>query len=123
MARHDHGERPRGGEELAGWYGELLEEQQASGLSVTDFAESLGMSGATLYKWRRRLAGQVTAVRGRCQKRSAPEGLIEVSLERSDPRSERPCFRVRLAGGHAVEIPNDFDGEVLQRLIAVLERC
>jgi len=37
--------------ELAEYYRELLEEQAASELSVTEFAAEVGISAGTLYSW------------------------------------------------------------------------
>lgn len=42
-------DRPRRGPELAAYYEGLLLEQEKSGLSVTEFAEDVGVSACTLY--------------------------------------------------------------------------
>jgi transposase-like protein len=51
----------RGSAGLAAHYAQLLAAQAGSGLSVTTFAEQAGVSAATLYSWRRRLRGRMTA--------------------------------------------------------------
>ena len=56
MRRNTPWERPTRREDLAGWYAAMLDRQSESGMSVTDFAASAGVSAWTLYQWRRRLA-------------------------------------------------------------------
>jgi hypothetical protein len=78
----------------------------------------LGLTAATLYQWRRRLANPPPDAGQPCS-----SGLIQVSLARDASSGEPPSFVVHLAGNRCVEIPVDFDGEALQRLVSVLETC
>jgi len=56
-------------------------------------------------------------------KRAATRGLIELSVDESASRQRCSVFVVRLAGERCVEVPADFDGNALQRLLSVLSRC
>lgn len=123
MATIDLDERPRRREALAAWYGEALADQETSGLSVAEYAEALGMAPTTLYQWKRRLARTAPSRAERRVKRATPEGLIQISLPQQPAPGEHAGFVVRLPGGRGVEVPDDFDDEVLRRLLSVLEQC
>lgn len=98
----------RGSEDLAAYYVELLEEQTESGLSVTAFAEQVGVSAATLYSWRRRLQGGGRRAR-----------LLEVEVV-SEERREPMTLEV---GRFRIAVRPDFDDRALQRLVVALQRC
>lgn len=119
MAKIDLDGRPERREDLAGWYADLLADQEASGLSVADYAADFGLTATTLYQWKRRLSAQ-SADASRSQRST---GLIQVSLDRAPLADESPGFVVRLADDRRVEVPVDFDGDALHRLLAVLETC
>jgi transposase-like protein len=110
------GERPRSRVELATWYATALEAQASSGLSVTKFAEEIGVTAATLYQWRRRLWRSAAGQRGQAR-------LVEVSLATAQANSVAESFVVRVAGGRSIEVPQGFDEGNLRRLVAVLESC
>ena len=120
MAPTDLQGRPRGREGLHAWYAELLEDQASSDLSVAEYAVSLGLAPRTLYQWKRRLSQKPVRVE---LKREATEGLIQLSLPREPKPTAQPGFVVRLASGRRVEVPDAFDGDALQRLLSVLDRC
>lgn len=115
MRRASSGGRPTRREDLAAWYGALLDRQAESGLSVTDFAASVGMSAWTLYEWRRRLAGSDDG-------RDAPPRLVEVAVVPASAPTGTG-IRVELRSGHGLEVRAGFDGHELRRLIEVLESC
>lgn len=90
---------------------------------MAEFADELGVSAATLYQWRRRLAdnGERSAVT-----ESSEPKLIEVLLADrlpSAPPSAPASFTVWLTGSRSVEVPADFDAEALQRIVRTLESC
>ena len=120
MAKSDLHVRPPRREDLAGWYADVLADQEASGLSVAEYAADLGLTATTLYQWKRRLS--VSAQRSGAS-RSQATGLIQVSLRRESFPDEGPAFVVRLTGERCVEVPADFDGDALHRLLGVLETC
>jgi hypothetical protein len=49
MPKHILRPRPEKPDDLAAWYREALAAQESSGLNVSDFAEAIGVSAATLY--------------------------------------------------------------------------
>lgn len=112
------GERPVGRDELARWYAEALAHQASSGLSVTEYAEEIGVTASTLYQWRRRLAEE-----GRSREAGSAFGLVEVTIDGRGSKAESDPLVVRLEGGRCIEIPEGFDGVELQRLVRVLESC
>ena len=93
----------------------MLERQAESGLSVTDFAASAGVSAWTLYEWRRRLAGSVSG------QDDSPR-LVEVSVVPTST-STGTGIRVELRSGHCLDVRTGFDDHELRRLIGVLESC
>ena len=109
-----------GRDELARWYSEALAEQAASGLSVAEYAEEIGVTASTLYQWRRRLA----RTEGERQSRR-PFGLVEVAIEDEGDaaRAKSEHLVVRLEGGRGIEVPVGFDDGELRRLVGVLESC
>lgn len=108
--------RPSRRSELAAWYESVLEEQEQSGLSVTEFAEEIGVTASTLYQWRRRLTTPSRRTGG------VASGLVRVQVARGG-EALRGTLVVRLNSGRGIEVPRGFDPEELSRLIEVLEAC
>ena len=123
MATINEQERPRHRAELAAWYSELLRDQASGGLSVAEFAATMGMAPTTLYQWKRRLARTTPSRAERRVKPVAPKGLIQLSLQEQPAPTEHAGFVVRLPSGRLVEVPSQFDDDALQRLLLVLDRC
>lgn len=122
MTSIEHNPRPRDRARLAAWYTEALEGQASSGMSVASYASRIGVTAATLYQWKRRLAGrnasgadEVNAARS--------SGLIQVALEA--PRTQRTPekYIVHLRSGRSIDVPHDFEAEALEQLLTVLEPC
>jgi hypothetical protein len=116
MRSIDLGERPTSRSELAAWYSAALDAQAASGLSVTDYAEQIGVPAVTLYQWRRRLDSATRDGQDHAR-------LVEVTVTRpaasnSDGMVVRVC-----EGRRSIEVPRGFAGDDLRRLVAVLESC
>lgn len=108
--------RSGGRSDLAEYYRGLLEEQAESELSVSEFAEEVGVSAGTLYSWRRRLAD------------FAEEGeagdLIEVQVSDDEAVLRRGAsIALRVDGRLRIELEADFDDGALERLLHVLSRC
>jgi hypothetical protein len=115
MRKDDLGERPTSRKDLAAWYSAALDAQARSGLSVSDYAEQIGVTGWTLYDWRRRLGGGGVRDRGK---------LVEVTVARSMGAEGGGGMVVRVGDGRrSIEVPRGFDGDDLRRLVAVLESC
>lgn len=101
---------------LAEYYRGLLDEQAKSELSVSAFAEEAGLSAATLYSWRRRLAGAV--------EESDAGDLIEVQVTDDDAVLRRGASIVLMVDGRLrIELESDFDDVALERLLRILSRC
>lgn len=109
--------RPECREDLPGWYAAALADHAHSGLSMADYAEELGVTPATLYQWRRRLAAEAEL------ETPASLGLIEVRVDGCAPSGPGAPLVVRLASGRSVEVPQQFEDDDLLRLIELLERC
>ena len=79
----------------------------------------LGVTAATLYQWRRRLACD-----GDGDHEGLPANLVEVTLARSTPSVAEHRLLVRIGDGRrSIEVPRGFDAADLQRLVAALESC
>lgn len=118
MANTTRSERPRKRSSLSRHYSALLERQAQSGLSLSDFAASVGVPVGTLYRWRRRLAAGA-------ERPSRPR-VIEVSVVPSSPVApvaDPPGIAVDLRSGHRLDVRAGFDSGELRRLIGVLESC
>lgn len=119
MRRIDLGQRPTSREELTDWYAAALSAQASSGLSVSAYAALIGVTAATLYQWRRRLACD-----GDGDHEGSPANLVEVTLARSTPSVAEHRLLVRIGDGRrGIEVPRGFDAADLQRLVAALESC
>ena len=116
MRRIDVGPRPARRDGLAEWYTAALGAQAASGLSMAEYAATIGVAAPTLYQWRRRLAG-VLSDGGRETK------LVEVAVAQAAPHVVGGMVVRLCAGRRSIEVSPGFDGEDLRRLVAVLESC
>jgi transposase-like protein len=108
--------KSRGRSDLAEYYRALLEEQEQSELSVAEFAEEVGVSPATLYSWRRRLAESGEDREG--------GDLIEVQVPGAGDVLQRGASIVLIVDSRLqIQLEADFDGGALERLLGVLSRC
>lgn len=108
--------RSGGRNDLAEYYRGLLEEQAQSELSVSAFAEEVGVSAATLYLWRRRFADSAEA--------SEVGDLVEVQVTGEGAELQRGTSIVLTVDGRLrIELAADFDDGALERLLRVLSRC
>jgi transposase-like protein len=119
MRKFELDERPRGRDELAAWYGEILEAQAQSGMSLRSYALQHGISPWTLYGWRRRLANPVA----QAADAAAPPRLVELALA-PPGEAHREDLVVRVcADRRSIAVPRGFDPVELRRLVEVLESC
>jgi transposase-like protein len=86
---------------------------EASGKSAVDFGHQVGVSAATLSRWRREYRRGVAEDPG-----PALAKIVEVRSARA-PADDR--FEVRLGDGRSVGVPAHFDAAALERLLRVLE--
>ena len=108
----------------------ILRELAASGLSVVDFAERVGIHWTTLYVWRRRVTAPSS---GRAAKRQVVRIAAEaafmpvrvVDTPRTEPRAHH-AERIVLShrSGWTVLVPTAFDTDQLSAVLdAVGSRC
>ena len=112
-------DRPTERSALAAWYGEALADQEESGLSMAAYAAKVGVTRATLYQWRRRLA------RDRSSDETAT-GLVRVRVDCAIEQEEEERLVgliVRLPRGRSIVVPSGFDADDLVRVIEVLDAC
>ena len=88
--------------ELRQWWRELLDsfDSQAEDWTVSGFCEQHGVSTASFYTWRRRLAGDLQP-QADCREVSA---FIPVQLAPQRPARQR-TVQVHLPGGARLELP------------------
>ena len=119
-------ERPRSRAQLAEYYAAALTEQAESGISMTEYADEIGVSAATLYLWRRRLSS--VEANSHIERSAEPE-LLEVVLADCQGKGTAisayapASLTVQLGGARAIQVSSDFDADVLQRLVRTLETC
>lgn len=120
MHKRSFGPRPQSREELAGWYGAMLEEHAESGLSLKAYAERVGISAWTLYDWRRRL-GRDSDGGGPTEQEPT---LVEVAVVTPAERRSTTGFVVRVnEDRRSIVVPPGFDGDELRRVVAAVESC
>lgn len=88
-----------------------LDDQQASGLSVTQFAQREGLQAQRLYLWRRRFA-------------AADDGRPKLPqfIEVLPPYARSSSVEVALRSGVVVKAPVDIDPEALAGMVSALAR-
>ena len=114
--------RPSSRSELATWYEAALADQESSDLSVAEYAGKIGVTAATLYIWRRRLASESCR-----QPQGDACGLVRVEVrrdaQRPAPDSDPEPLVVRVGRRRSIAVPPRFDADELARVIEVLETC
>lgn len=95
----------------------LIRRQQGSCQSVADFCREQGVTTVSFYRWRSRLAKEVS------QKAlvpvQAPAAVSFVPLPLTQVMASRLSkFAIRLPNGWQVTVPSDFDELALRRLLA-----
>jgi hypothetical protein len=90
---------------------DALSDQQASGLSVIQFAEREGLQAQRLYVWRRRLAYEKF-------KASSASQFIELRPAHSVSHT----IEVMLLSGLVVKATTDIEPDTLARFVSAIER-
>jgi transposase len=94
----------------------LIREQEASGKSVREFAESHGLAASTLYWWRSALGRRGAAGSDRLR-------LTPVTVFGSRPSLDVGAgIEVVLGNGRRLRVPRDIDADALGRFVSALER-
>ncbi len=96
----------------------IIREQEASGLSVSEYCRRGGVSAWSLYGWRRRLrAGRGTAAK--FVEVKVTGGNAEAPGE--EPGGSRSGISLCLPGSRCIMVRPGFDGQTLLTLLQVLE--
>lgn len=95
----------------------VLETFQSSGLSIRQFCKQEGLSEASFYAWRKKMANvQTPDVR---KEQIHPEPFIQVSV----PTAESGCLELLLASGHCLRIPSEIDSTFLSGVLSALKQA
>jgi len=100
-------------EERTSNWGDIIKQQESSGLNGAAFCREHGINLSRFYHWRRRL------------KQDSVGGFLEL---RADAPSARPELTtagvlIHMSGGVRVELAPDFDSTTLRRVVEVLRDC
>lgn len=105
-----------------------VEQLNASGQTVAEYARSHGVKAWALYEWRRRLGMQgaaALALSERAPDTAAPtrSAFLPVRVAAAEPATAAfsPPLEVVVGSGRVVRVPPSFDAATLRRLVAVLE--
>lgn len=97
--------------ERARYWREVIRDQAASGLSIAAFCRERGVSPASFFDWRRKLAA------GSGDEVPADKFL---AIELPPPAMTQSCLEVALPNGLRVLVPSRFNAEALRALLDVL---
>ena len=92
----------------------LVDEQQASGMSVTAFCRRAGVRCSGYYKWRRKLGGRGSFTEVHVKR------LPAITSSQDHERGAAP-LELRLSGERTIVVRRGFDRQVLQELLDTLE--
>ena len=105
-----------------------VEQLNASGQTVAEYARSHGVKAWSLYEWRRRLGAKGAAAPApseRAPDTAAPTRSaflpVRVSVLQVPAVEASQPLEVVLTGGRMVRVPSNFDSAALRRLVSVLE--
>ena len=126
MQIDDLGPRPRDRAGLDAWYRQALAAQSSSGLSVTAFAERLGITPTTLYERRRRARRSLDPDTSRrsltSSSRDGRSGLLELGRDFATSKPKE-SLTIRFPGGIQIDVPSSFDVAQLQAVLELLQPC
>jgi hypothetical protein len=107
--------RPKKKDASARWR-KLLEDQRASGLPISAFCRERGIAAASLFAWRRRLAGVESVFK--------PVKVVATPTpapSRGDDSGDDAAIELRLAGERRLMVRRGFDRQLLADVIRALE--
>ena len=102
---------------------EIIERQQASGLSVAAFCRDNGVVASSFFAWKRRLAASPTVTSAASPADAIP-GFVEATvagLPSSAERHSAASIQVRLRGGRRLLVRRGFDPQLLAEVVAFFE--
>src|SRR5262245_19320403 len=92
----------------------LIAEQEESGLSAREFAESRGILATTLYWWRSRLRREAT--------RLVPVEIVDTESHFEQGNNSGACFEILVDRSLTLRVPPGFSEAELRRLLMAV-RC
>lgn len=97
--------------EREGYWREVIQDQKASGLSISSFCREREVSPASFFSWRQKLAagGGEEVAAGKF-----------IAIELSPLSTRESCLEVALPNGLRVVVPSRFDADTLRELLDVL---
>lgn len=95
------------------YWRKVIGDQVGSGLSISAFCRERGVSPASFFSWRRKLAAG-----GR---EEATGKFVPIELVPPESPPGRPGFELTLPNGLRVHVPPQFDADALRVLLDVLE--
>jgi len=95
----------------------VIETWQDSGLSVSKFCKTEGLSEGTFYNWRKRLS--VRHSQQNKQTDPSPSAFIEVAMTKSNHAALELVF----SSGHTLRINSKADNKTLSNVISVLRQA
>ena len=109
---------------------QIIERQQASGLSIAAFCRSNRVPASSFFAWKRRLAAsaagdsaalpaQAPATVPAAAPASCFPGFVEANIPR--PSSTAGTIQVRLRGGRRLLLGRGFDRDLLAEVVAFFE--
>ena len=105
-------------DDQVGYWEMVVETWRGSGLSVRQFCEREGLSKASFYGWRRKLAGRDESASGDSTV-SESGSFIEVST----PREGLGVLELVLCSGNTLRIGSGVDSGTLSDVISILQRA
>ena len=105
-------------DDQAGYWEMVVETWRGSGLSVREFCEREGLSKASFYGWRRKLARGDESASGD-PTASEPGSFIEVST----PRESSGALELVLCSGNTLRIGSGVDSGTIGDVISILQRA
>jgi hypothetical protein len=110
----------------------VIGEQRHSELTQSDFCRRHGIVPARYFWWKRRLALRERADESSATEappanhRHQPASLVAVRIRPSPlvgcDGLKESGFEIALADGRVIKVPQQFDGQALERLLGILER-
>jgi len=106
----------RSNEERRQFWQMAIETWQDSGMSISKFCKSEGLSEGTFYNWRKRLSGHRSR---RDEGNSSPPTFIEVAM----PKRNHAPLELLLSSGNTLRIGSEADNKALSNVISVLRQA
>ncbi len=95
----------------------VIETWRDSGMPVSKFCKTEGLSEGTFYNWRKKLSGRHLQRNKHAD--PSPSAFIEVAM----PKSNHAPLELVLSSGHTLRISSTADNKTLSNVISVLRQA